>query len=259
MSSTTLRFSFIVDGAPTDATAVVLRDPTLAYGVKRVDTGATVVAAGAAMNHTGTGKYEYAFTDPAAGLTYNYWVEATYAGATYRFERNLSTAPISASTPSYLSVDEANALADALPGLATWKASTADAKAAALAGATQEVDDAMPYQGRRYVADQPLAFPRVSDDSGAAEAAEIWDWDSAGAAAVTPMDVRRAVLHQADSILDGSRSDRIDRQHDGVVYDLTGTLAESYKSTSGPGVATGLCRAAYVLMRKYRLRSGRLV
>ena len=65
MSTTTLEFTFTVDGSPTDASAVVLRDPTSAYGVKRTDTDAVVVAAGTAMTHAGTGQYSYAFTDPA--------------------------------------------------------------------------------------------------------------------------------------------------------------------------------------------------
>src|SRR5436189_193966 len=82
--------------------------------------------------------------------------------------------------------------------------------------------------------------------------------DAEKAVAIVPADVRRATLYQADSILAGEREPRIAAQHDGVVYELTGGLAESYKSTQGRGVPTGLCRRAWMLMRRYRLRSGRL-
>lgn len=277
MSTTTLQFTFTVDGAPADASAVVLRDPTSAYGVKRTDTSAVVVAAGTAMTHAGTGQYSYTFTDPAPDLVYNYWVEVTYDGATYRFERNRSAAP-AGPLPVYLSADDADELAGALPGLAAWKAATDDAKAAALRRATAEVEDAMPYQGRRYDPAQRLQFPRVAYDDDPARFTSalvpplagvgvlptagpvvVWDWDAAANAPAVPRDVLLAVLYQADSVLDGSREPRLTNQHDGVVYDLTGALAESYKLNTAPGVRTGLCRQAWLLMRKYRRRSGRIL
>ena len=68
-----------------------------------------------------------------------------------------------------------------------------------------------------------------------------------------------AVLLQADAILDGTRESRLAAQHDGVVYDQTGSVAESYKQTEGPGVTSGLCRGAWMLMRKYRLKSGKVL
>jgi hypothetical protein len=86
----------------------------------------------------------------------------------------------------------------------------------------------------------------------------VWDWDDVAQEAVVPEDVRLAVLLQADADLAGDREARLAAQHDGVVYDQTGALAESYKQTEGPGVTTGLCRAAWVLLRKYRLKSGAL-
>ena len=36
----------------------------------------------------------------------------------------------------------------------------------------------------------------------------VWDWDKATQTAVVPRDVKRAVLYQADSILDGTRARR---------------------------------------------------
>ena len=74
-----------------------------------------------------------------------------------------------------------------------------------------------------------------------------------------PPEVLLAVVYQADAILAGERDLRITAQHDGVVYDQTGSVAESYKLTQGAGVTTGLCRMAWVLLRKYRLKSGKLL
>lgn len=263
MSTTTIRFTFWVNGALANAAAVVLRDPANSFGVRRTDTSAAVVAAGAVMTHSGLGTYEYSFADPAPGLVYNYWVEVLYDGATYRFERNQSAAPATDAAASYLTIDEANQIAAALPGLASWAAASADAKARSLAQATDEADHAMPYQGRRYEFSQAREFPRVAYDDFAhfgqpAGPSVVWDVDAATGAPIVPLDVRRAVVCQADAILGGARNARLDAQHDGVVYQLIEGAAESYKSTAGPGVQTGLCREAYALLRQYRLKSGRL-
>ena len=180
--------------------------------------------------------------------------------------------PISPNTGSYLDVAEADELALTFPGLGAWAAATEVAKAAALNQASSDVDGAMPYQGRTFDEVQSRQFPRVAYESasvaagdravaspGAAVGRVVWDWDFATNHAVVPLDVKLAVVHQADAILAGDREPRIAAQHDGVVYDLTGSIAESYKQTEGPGVATGLCRAAWVLMRKYRIRSGQVL
>jgi hypothetical protein len=245
MSTSTTTLSFVFD-----------------LGVDRADSGATVVPADTAMTHTGTGTYAHTFTNPAPGLVYQYVVKVTLGGATHWFERQHAT-PL----PAYVDVAEADALAATTTGLTAWSAAPAPAKAAALARASDEVDRAMPYQGRRYGNNQPREFPRLAFDEpllgdrdpAAPGAAIVWDWDDAVAGPVVPREVRLAVLLQADSVLDGSREARLDAQHDGVVYDLTGTLAESYKLNTGPGVTTGLCRRAWTLMRRYRLRSGRLL
>ena len=158
---------------------------------------------------------------------------------------------------AYLTTAEADALAATLPGLTAWAAASDANKAKAIERASRDVDNAMPYQGRKYAAGQVNQFPRVPFDGCAR--ADVWDWDATTNAAVAPDDVLVAVLMQADTILAGDRDARLDAQHDGVVYDQTGSVAESYKLTQGPGVTTGLCRAAYVLMRKYRLKSGQLL
>jgi len=74
MSTTTIQFNFAVGAIPTNCTSVVLSDPTGTFGVRRTDTLAVVVADGTAMTNAAVGEYTYSFTDPASGLTYNYWL-----------------------------------------------------------------------------------------------------------------------------------------------------------------------------------------
>lgn len=88
MSTTLIRFYHRV-GAPlvlTNVTSVVLSDPTDTFGVERDDTSAVVVANNTALTQVSTGVYEHAFTDPALGLEYTYWLEWVYNGSTYRQE-----------------------------------------------------------------------------------------------------------------------------------------------------------------------------
>ena len=169
-------------------------------------------------------------------------------------------------TTPYLTTIAADAIAATLPALPAWSAASTPQKTAALLRATLDVDNAMAYQGRRYAAGQERQFPRAPYDDPPGTAgfdrdarASVWDWDAGANAAVVPEDVLLAVLLQADANLAGDRESRIAAQHDGVVYDQTGSLAESYKQTEGPGVTTGLCRAAWVLLRKYRVKSGALL
>lgn len=90
MSTTTITFTFKVGAVLTNVTSAVLSDPTGAFGVRRLDSGAVVVADGTALVWQSVGVYSYAFADPASGLTYNYWVEFVYAGNTYRIEQDIS-------------------------------------------------------------------------------------------------------------------------------------------------------------------------
>lgn len=88
--SITIQEKFTIDGALTDVTSVVLSDPTAAFGVKRDDTDAVVVADGVAMTKVSTGVYRYTFAEPDPYLTYTYWVEWVYAGETYRDEHTVT-------------------------------------------------------------------------------------------------------------------------------------------------------------------------
>lgn len=156
----------------------------------------------------------------------------------------------------YLSLADADDLADALPELASYKAADTDARAAALLQATIDIDVAMPYQGSKYDTAQHRQFPRIFAADGIAGASRVWDWDDDAEEPVIPAAIRRATLYQADAILTSTRELRLSAQHDGVVYQQSEDSAESYKSTPGSGVPTGLCRRAYVVMRRYRLHGG---
>jgi hypothetical protein len=87
VSDVTLELKFRISGTLTNATSVLLSDPDGVYGVKRLDTDATVVADGTAMTNVNTGIYRYTFTAPATGLEYSWWAEVLHEGTTYRFER----------------------------------------------------------------------------------------------------------------------------------------------------------------------------
>lgn len=86
MAETTIQFEWRDAGNLTNVTSVVLSDPTGAFGVIRTDTSAVVVADSVPLVNQSTGVYAYTFTDPAEGLTYNYWLEVVYGGQTYRLE-----------------------------------------------------------------------------------------------------------------------------------------------------------------------------
>jgi hypothetical protein len=89
--SKTLQFIFKIGTILTDVTSIVLRDPTNTYGIQRNDTSAAIVAAGTALTHLSTGLYAYTFTEPQAGLNYDYWLEYEYAGNTKRLKQTLET------------------------------------------------------------------------------------------------------------------------------------------------------------------------
>lgn len=86
MSKTMIIRKISIKGVLTDPTSIKLSDPTGAYGVKRNDNNAYVVADGTAMTKVSTGVYTYNFTDPAYSLTYTYWVEIVYDGETYHLD-----------------------------------------------------------------------------------------------------------------------------------------------------------------------------
>ena len=86
----TIRKQFKVDGTLVDPTSIVLSDSNAAYGARRTDTNAVVVAANTAMTRVSTGVYEYEFDDPESDLQYEYWVKIVYDGTAYYFDGTLT-------------------------------------------------------------------------------------------------------------------------------------------------------------------------
>lgn len=283
MSQLKLNFKWKVEGVLTDVTSVVLADPTNAYGVKRTDTGAVVVAAGTAMSHDATGVYSYTFTEPAAGLTYQWYAKVTDTDGSvdYILLTSQGTAAEDG-LPRYLTLAEALALATSLLGVTAWTAAGAVAQNAALAAATFDLDNAQHYQGRKYDLAQVLEFPRVAYESGRGigpgfgwptgagtsgsgcglVGAVVWDWDSVNNVAIVPQRVKVACLYQANSRLDGKRAAALDKLFRGLKGEATGSLSESFDLATvlaATGGAIDLCRDAVAMMRPYILRQGRIL
>jgi hypothetical protein len=277
------------DGATlVDPTSVKLRDEAGAYGLRRRDTLEVVVDAGEDFTRKSVGVYEYTLTEPARGLSYEYWVEFVYLGETSRFYKELAGTPVAGDLASYCTIDDADAIAAALPGLASYKAADDVAKAAALSLASLDVDAAGPWQGRKYDLSTPqvLEFPRVAYETAASVSRFqggqlgagvalvnggfgfgnlVWDWDAANNVAVVPAAVKMASVIQADAILDGKLAKLLDDLYSGVASKSVGSLSVSYRDPAQTvqllyglgGVMGGLTRRAGMLLKKYVLRQGR--
>lgn len=106
MGTRTIRRTWKVNGVYTDPTSVKLSDPTGAYGVKRDDTNAVVVADGTSMTKVSTGIYSYIFDEPAAGLAYTAYVEIVWGGQTFRYEHNFPAAASSSAGGLIVTYDD---------------------------------------------------------------------------------------------------------------------------------------------------------
>jgi|GEM_PF-4215142 len=277
MATKRVEISFKVGGVLTDPTSVNLSDPTAAYGVKRDDTNAVIVAAGTAMTKASTGVYYYDFTEPALGLTYTAYLEVVYAGETYRFPRSLVGTTSEASAgyfPTVAAAREHAAAFTAMPGMTALLAKSDTELAALCLAATLDIDSAMPYQGVRYDSAQEREFPRYANSLGNARrmadyqqspvgtwVSGIWDWDAEADVAVVPANVKLATLLQAASILTNpALRERLEAIRSGLAAQSIGSLCETYLAPASiPGGLTGLCDRAQKLMDRYRLRSGGLL
>jgi len=76
---------------------MTLSDSTGAFGVKRNDTDAVVVADGTAMTEVSEGVYQYEFTDPANDLIYTIAFELVEESQTLRFQDTAFPGPTTAS------------------------------------------------------------------------------------------------------------------------------------------------------------------
>lgn len=78
----TINVTIYLDGVLTNPTTVGLEDSSGTFGVKRLDTGATVVAP-TSMTLSSTGKYTHTFADPESNLEYEYVVEVVSGTEVY--------------------------------------------------------------------------------------------------------------------------------------------------------------------------------
>jgi hypothetical protein len=83
----------------------------------------------------------------------------------------------------------------------------------------------------------------------------VWDIDAAGNV-VVPMNVKLATMHQAESLLVGNRSERLQAIADGLASQGVGTLQESYFQGAEPAA---IVEPAMRLLARYRLRTGELL
>lgn len=165
------------------------------------------------------------------------------------------------------------AVTSKLLGVDVFLAADAATQQAALDQASDEVDRGMRFQGRKCIFDQPREFPRAAYDSsrrfltgigpigpaGFGVGDIVWDLDPNDPRnAIVPTIVLQAVIIQADSILRANRAQRLDAQHDGVKDAMNAGMRETYDEKA-PGVQTGLCRRAYLLLERYEIKQGRMV
>jgi hypothetical protein len=176
---------------------------------------------------------------------------------------------------AYLTVEEAEAIALTIPAslLTSWASANEPQKAAAILAASDDLDHATPWQGRKYDLSgvQVREFPRYvgsvwvggrtyeyfvpAADETIGINAGIWDWDSETDAAVVPNAVLKAVVYQANSILAGNREERMAARHDGITDQSVGPMSESY----GEGEVNALCSRAWQLVKKYEAKTGELL
>jgi hypothetical protein len=116
------------------------------------------------------------------------------------------------SSNSYLSIDEAEALAEEMFGADTWSAASDYLKSKSLLNATRQID-ACRLHSRPAFGGQKLAFPRVDQDDHT----------------VIPDEVKMACLLQAFALLaPDTGPDRASLQAQGVVSFTVGNHSETF-------------------------------
>lgn len=82
----------------TNATSVTLTNAAGTIGIKRNDTGATVVAAGTAFTNSATGTYTYSFSPPVSHVFYTAYVKIVANASTLYTEYSFYVSATTAST-----------------------------------------------------------------------------------------------------------------------------------------------------------------
>lgn len=256
-----LRQTFEVDQVLTDPTSWKASDADATYGVRRKDTGAIAVADDTAWTKVSTGVYEIEWT-AVEGVTYEVAREIVHNGETYWDVLEVAGLADEA-FDGYLTAAECDVFALRVADITAWSNATTAERARAVNQATDQIDS-LRLAGQKYDAGQARQFPRFAPHDIAQwppgktrPSGDIWDYDEYDGLAVVPTEVRLACFYQALSILrDGStRDERLRDKHDGVAAQSAGGVSESY----APGESEILCLEAARLVRKYTIRSARIV
>lgn len=267
MADLLIRRTIKIGGVLTDADSPpVLRDPTAAFGMRRADTLAIVVAAGTALTKVATGVYERTVTDLVVGVTYTYWIETAIKGQPTRVEKSYT--PAAATTlPSMLTVERAKALIADLPDVPKAAALSDANLAKRLAICSRRVNTAHRWQGRKYDRTQTWEFPRVlhgtwdqlGEFAGVVDYDDVADWDYATSAAIIPLDVELAVIYEIESHEDGSMARVLGKIASGISAQSTGGLSVTYNTAMFAGGRPRLSPRAEQLVSRFILTSGGLL
>lgn len=90
MSTIDITYTNVISGVAADADSVTFSDPTATFGLIRKDNSQVIIAAGVALTRLATGVYNYAFTDPAPGLFYRYYLKVVNGASNVYVERETS-------------------------------------------------------------------------------------------------------------------------------------------------------------------------
>ena len=82
MATTTITFTTKLEDVLTNPTSVVLSNAAATIGIKRNDTGTSVVAAGTALTNSSAGTYTYLFTPPIEDVFYTAYIKVIASGST---------------------------------------------------------------------------------------------------------------------------------------------------------------------------------
>lgn len=118
MSTTTINLQVTQNGLLVDLASIPdLESADDVYGVKRTDSGDSVVASGTPFTHPSTGVYTYSFTDPTSPSTpeqYEYVIEYVVDGTTYNAVRLVNSASTASNILSLPVSDHYSSLSEVL-------------------------------------------------------------------------------------------------------------------------------------------------
>jgi PPE-repeat protein len=225
--------------------------------IVRTSAGVEVVPGGLSGEFRATINY-----DTAWGASIITWDDGGAGNAPTRSATQIIGAgPVSETVgvlPSYLTLTEAQQLAN-LPAVdPAWATATDAAKLAALQLATSRIDS-LAWQGRRHVDGQTMAFPRV--DGRMQTCVSGWESIDRSTLPAAPSAVRIACLIEASTLLDGQRQAAQIAMYQGkrVKRRKIGSAEVEYEPLIAPAGGVMLTAEAMQLLAPFRLRSGRMI